>query len=218
MRLLLVEDDRNLGKATAEGLRDAYAVDWVRSSEEAEDSLKTTAYALVVLDISLPGASGLDLLRQLRREKSQIPVLLLTARDAVRHRVEGLNAGADDYLVKPFDLDELLARCAALIRRGSGQASPVIAYEDICYEPASKHLEKGGITVQLSNREAAVFDCLIRNIDRPVSKEKIMESVYDWSSEEIESNTIEVYIASLRRKLGRNLIKTIRSVGYMIPK
>jgi DNA-binding response OmpR family regulator len=216
MRLLLVEDDKNLGKATAEGLKESYALDWVRSAEEAEDALATTAYALIVLDINLPGASGLALLEKLRRVKNPIPVLLLTARDAIRHRVEGLNAGADDYLVKPFDLDELLARCAALIRRGSGQSAPVITQGDIAYEAARKHVEKGGKPVTLSSRELAVFDCLMRNAGRPVSKEKIMESVYDWSSEEIESNTIEVHIGALRRKLGRELIKTIRGIGYII--
>lgn len=216
MRLLLVEDDRNLGKATAEGLKDAYAVDWVRSAEDAGDALATTAYALIVLDINLPGASGLSFLESLRKRKDQIPVLLLTARDTVRHRVEGLNAGADDYLVKPFDFDELLARCAALVRRSHGNASPVIVHKSISYEPSSGHLEKDGRPVTLSGRERAIFDCLIRNIGRNVSKEKIAESIYDWSSEEIESNTIEVHIAALRRKLGRDLIKTNRGVGYMI--
>lgn len=218
MRLLLVEDDRNLGKATAEGLRENYAVDWVLSAEEGEDALSTTSYSLIVLDINLPGASGLDLLAKLRKEHNNIPVLLLTARDAVRHRIEGLNTGADDYLVKPFDLDELLARCAALIRRSQGNASPVITHQELSYEPSSGHLEKNGSTVAISGRERAIFDLLIRNIDRPQSKEKIMESVYDWSSEEIESNTIEVHIASLRRKIGKDMIKTIRGVGYMIPK
>ncbi|MCD8496859.1 MAG: response regulator [Alphaproteobacteria bacterium] len=216
MRILLVEDDKNLGKATTEGLKDLYAVDWVLSSEDAEEALGTTSYAMIVLDINLPGASGLDLLAGLRRGKKAIPVLLLTARDAVRHRVEGLNAGADDYLIKPFDLDELLARCAALIRRGSGQAAPVINHGNISYEAAQRYVEKDGKPVTLSSRELAVFDCLIRNAGRPVSKEKIMENVYDWSSEEIESNTIEVHIAALRKKLGRDLIKTIRGVGYII--
>lgn len=216
MRLLLVEDDKNLGKATAEGLKDNFAVDWVRSSEEAQDALATTSYALIVLDINLPGASGLVLLEILRKKKDQTPVLLLTARDAIRHRVEGLNAGADDYLVKPFDLDELLARCAALIRRSAGQAAPIITHKSITYEPASGHLESDGKIVLLSGKERAIFDCLIRNIGRSISKEKITESIYDWSSEEIESNTIEVHIASLRRKLGRDLIKTQRGVGYMI--
>lgn len=216
MRILLVEDDKNLGKATAEGLRETYAVDWVRSSEDAQDAMATTSYALIVLDINLLGASGLEFLSGLRKKKDRIPVLLLTARDSVRHRVEGLNAGADDYLVKPFDLDELLARCAALIRRSAGQAVPIITHKNISYEPASGHVEVSGKPISLSGRERAIFDCLIRNIGRNVSKEKITESVYDWSSEEIESNTIEVHIVSLRRKLGRDFIKTHRGIGYMV--
>jgi DNA-binding response OmpR family regulator len=217
MRLLLVEDDRNLGKATAEGLRDSFAVDWVCSAEEAQDALATTSFDLLVLDINLPGASGLELLAHLRLRKTQIPVLLLTARDATRHKVEGLNAGADDYLVKPFDLDELLARCAALLRRSKGHAEPVITAGSISYEPATGRVEKNGDDVILSARERAIFDTLMHNIGRPVSKTKIEERVYDWSAEEIESNTIEVHIAALRRKLGRDTIKTIRGVGYIIP-
>lgn len=217
MRLLLVEDDRHLGKATTEGLRECFAVDWVRSSEEAGDAMATTTYDLIVLDINLPGASGLDFLISLRKKKEQIPVLLLTARDAISHRVEGLNAGADDYLVKPFDLDELLARCAALIRRSRGNASPVLSAGAVRYEPTSGKVEKDGTTINLSGRERAIFDVLMHNLDRPVSKSKIEERIYDWSTEEIESNTVEVHIAALRRKLGRELIKTIRGVGYMIP-
>lgn len=218
MRILLVEDDPNLGKATADGLRCNYAVDWVLSAEDAQAALDTTGYAAIVLDVNLPGASGLDFLQNLRRAKKQVPVLLLTARDAVRHRVEGLNAGADDYLVKPFDLDELLARCAALMRRSAGVAGPVISHGPLVYEPASGHLENAGRAVLMSGRERAVFDCLIRNAGRIVPKEKIMEDIYDWSSEHIESNTIEVHIAALRRKLGRDLIKTVRGVGYVIEK
>lgn len=216
MRILLVEDDKNLGKATVEGLKESFAVDWVRSAEEAEDALAVTAYNLIVLDINLPGASGLDFLTAIRKEKNQIPVLLLTARDAIRHRVEGLNAGADDYLVKPFDLDELLARCAALVRRSRGHAEPMITALDIVFEPATGKLEKSGLAVVLSARERAIFDVLIHNLNCPVSKTKIEERIYDWSSEDIESNTIEVHISSLRRKLGHDLIKTIRGVGYMI--
>jgi DNA-binding response OmpR family regulator len=216
LRILLVEDDKNLGKATAEGLKESFAVDWVCSGEEAQDALATTAYGLIVLDINLPGISGLDLLSSLRKQKNQIPVLLLTARDAIRHRVEGLNKGADDYLVKPFDLDELLARCAALMRRAGGHAEPVIEIADIVFEPATGKLEKAGAPVILSARERAIFDVLIHNQGRPVSKNSIEERIYDWASGDIESNTIEVHIAGLRRKLGRDLIKTIRGVGYMI--
>lgn len=216
MRILLVEDDKNLGKATAEGLKESFAVDWVNSAEEAEDAIAVIRYNLIVLDINLPNASGLDFLASIRNEKNQVPVLLLTARDAIRHRVEGLNAGADDYLVKPFDLDELLARCAALVRRAQGHAEPIVTALDIIFEPATGRLEKGGLAVVLSARERAIFDILIHNLNRPVSKTKIEGRIYDWSSEDIESNTVEVHISSLRRKLGRDLIKTIRGVGYMI--
>lgn len=216
MRLLLVEDDRHLGKATEEGLKESFAVDWVRSAEDAQTAMDTTKYDLILLDINLPGQSGLDLLKTIRKAKSAIPILLLTARDAVYHRVEGLNAGADDYLVKPFDLDELLARCAALLRRSTGQVEPVITFHDITFEPATGKLEKLGKNIILSARERAIFDVLIHNIDRPVSKSKIEARIYDWGSEGIESNTIEVHVSGLRRKLGRDLIKTLRGVGYMI--
>ncbi len=216
--MLLVEDDKNLGKATAEGLKESFAVDWVQSAEDARDAMLTVAYGMLVLDINLPGISGLDLLKILRQQKNQIPVLLLTARDAVQHRVEGLNAGADDYLIKPFDLDELLARCAALMRRAQGHAEPVIKIGALEFEPATGKLEQGGKPVALSARERAIFDVLIHNLDRPVSKTKIEERIYDWSTGDVESNTIEVHIAGLRRKLGRDLIRTIRGVGYMIVK
>lgn len=216
MRLLLIEDDKHLGRATAEGLKDSYAVDWVMSAEDAAEAVATQPYDLVIADINLPGESGLNFLKQRRAQKDQTPVLLLTARDAVQHRVEGLNAGADDYLVKPFDLDELLARCAALIRRAHGHAEPVVKIKDIAFEPATGKLEKNGDPIVLSGRERAIFEVLMHNLDRPVSKDKIEQRIYDWSSEDIESNTIEVHIAGLRRKLGRDLIKTIRGVGYMI--
>lgn len=216
--MLLVEDDKNLGKATAEGLKESFAVDWVQSAEDARDAMLTVAYGMLVLDINLPGISGLDLLKILRQQKNQIPVLLLTARDAVQHRVEGLNTGADDYLIKPFDLDELLARCAALMRRAQGHAEPVIKIGALEFEPATGKLEQDGKPVALSARERAIFDVLIHNLDRPVSKTKIEERIYDWSTGDVESNTIEVHIAGLRRKLGRDLIRTIRGVGYMIVK
>ncbi|MAS87123.1 MAG: DNA-binding response regulator [Micavibrio sp.] len=218
MRLLLVEDDKNLGTATAQGLRDQFAVDWVMSAEEAEEAIAVTDYSMIVLDVGLPGKSGLEFLENLRQNKKEIAVLLLTARDAVYHRVEGLNKGADDYLVKPFDLDELLARCTALLRRSHGYSNPTITHRDIIYETSTGHLQKGDAGIILTARERAVFDCLIRNIDRAVSKERIMQNIYDWSSEDIESNTIEVYISSLRRKLGADFIKTIRGVGYMVVK
>jgi len=215
MRILLVEDDQHLGRATKRGLKTQFAVDWVLSAEEAEAAIATTDYDLLVLDINLPGKSGLVWLGELRKNKELTPVLLLTARDAVEYRVQGLNAGADDYLVKPFDLDELLARCAALMRRGN-VAESVITHGDLEYELATGYLLLNKKNISLSQRENAVLACLLRNLGRPVSKAKIEGNIYDWSSEQIESNTIEVHIAALRRKLGRDLITTIRGIGYII--
>ncbi len=218
MRILLVEDDPNLGWATADGLRASFAVDWVKSAEQAEAALASTTYDLVVLDIVLPGKSGLDLLRDLRSARDTVPVILLTARDAVSHRIEGLNTGADDYLVKPFDLDELTARCTALMRRAGGRADNVIECGDVIFDVVSRDVIRGGHTVPLSGRERDILHVLMTNAGRAVSKSRIEGHIYDWSSELIESNTIEVHISSLRRKLGRDFIETIRGVGYMVPR
>ena len=218
MRVLLVEDDEMLGKATAAGLAINHAVDWVHSAEDARLALKTTPYALIVLDINLPGESGLDMLAALRRDGNNIPCLFLTARDAVYNKVEGLNAGGDDYLVKPFDLDELLARVAALIRRSQGRASPLFRHGDITLDPAAKTMEMAGKAVALSGRELAIAEILLSNIGRVVSKTQIESQIYDWNSEDIGSNTVEVHISALRRKLGRDFVRTIRNVGYTVEK
>lgn len=218
MRILLVEDDKNLGWATSDGLRGRFAVDWVTSAEQAKEALATSCYDLIVLDIVLPGQSGVDLLRELRAERNTVPVLLLTARDAVEHRVEGLNAGADDYVIKAFDLDELVARCTALIRRSRGHVRNIIERGDIRFDVDSGDVVCAQRDVSLSGRERAILYILMTNMGRTVSKSRIESHVYDWSSELIESNTIEVHISALRRKLGRDLIRTIRGVGYMIPK
>lgn len=218
MRVLLVEDDDMLGKATASGLAIAHAVDWVKSAEDAALALKTNTYALIVLDINLPGQSGLELLGELRRDGNDIPCLFLTARDAVYNKIEGLNAGGDDYLVKPFDLDELLARSAALIRRSQGRASPVMAHGGIKLDTSAKSVEKDGKPVTLSGREFAIAEILLGNIGRVVSKAQIESQIYDWGSEDIGSNTVEVHISALRRKLGKDFVKTIRNVGYTVEK
>lgn len=216
MRLLLIEDDQMLGRATLAGLRTVYAVDWVSSAEEAQEAIATTPYDLLVLDINLPGLSGLEWLARLRKARNDTPCLFLTARDATYHRVEGLNAGGDDYLVKPFDLDELIARCAALLRRARGRANPVIEHGGICYDPVARRVTLDGRAVTLSGRELAVLDYLLHNKGRIVSKRQIEEHVYDWSSGDIGSNTIEVHISGLRRKLGRDLVRTLRNIGYTI--
>ena len=216
MRILLVEDDVLLGKATLAGLRTAFAADWLTNAEDAEAALRAQPYALLVLDINLPEKSGLDMLATLRAAGDMTPCLFLTARDAVYHRVEGLNAGADDYLVKPFDLNELLARCAALIRRAHGRASPVITHGDTTLDPLSKTVQVAGAPVALSALEFAIAEYLMNNIGRVLSKQQIESSIYDWSHDDIGSNTVEVHISALRRKLGRDFIKTIRNVGYVI--
>lgn len=217
MRLLLVEDDNNLGHATAEGLRESYAVDWAKTGAEASRLLSIFEYDLIVLDIGLPDITGLQILNRFRKENELTPVIILTARDSVSHRIEGLNAGADDYLVKPFDLDELLARCAAVIRRTHGTRRTIIHYHDIHYDTLNCTIKKNNQTIVLTHLENAIFDYLIRNVGKPISKYKLLNTMYDSRSYEIESNTIEVHVASLRRKLGSNIIKTIRNIGYMMP-
>ncbi|MCB1592320.1 MAG: response regulator transcription factor [Alphaproteobacteria bacterium] len=217
MRLLLVEDDKYLGKATTEGLRIAgFATDWFKNAEDAALALASTPYDLLLLDINLPGQSGLKWLKNLRQEDNMMPVLLLTARDALHHKIEGFDAGADDYLVKPFDLDELVARCGALIRRAQGRASPVITCKDVAFDTQTRKVMKNGSPVLLSGRELAILEILMNAKGHTVSKKQIEEKIYDWDSSEVESNTVEVHISSIRRKLGRDLITTVRGVGYMI--
>ncbi len=217
MRILLVEDDRQLGKATAAGLKNAYAVDWCRDATTASTALRTTDYDLIVLDINLPDRSGLDLLQEIREQGDARPVLFLTARDAVEHRITGLNAGADDYLVKPFDLDELLARIAALLRRRHGRSITLIHRGDLVIDMGGRTVHRDDELIPLSAREFAILEILLNNTGRIVNRSQIEAHVYDWSGENIESNTIEVHISALRRKLGKELIRTARGLGYMIP-
>lgn len=218
MRVLLVEDDEMLGKATLAGLRTTFAADWMKNAEDAQDALRTTTYDLLVFDINLPKKSGLALLQELRSENNNTPCLFLTARDATHHRVEGLNAGADDYLIKPFDLEELLARCNALIRRAQGRPLPTIKHNDIVFDTATRTLVKDNKTIHLSARELAIAEILLTNIGRTISKQQIENQIYDWDSGDIGSNTVEVHVSALRRKLGKDLIKTIRNIGYTIEK
>ena len=218
MRILFIEDDDMLDKATAAGLGMAFAVDWVKNAEDAKLAVEANDYSILVLDINLPGRSGLEFLSSLRGKGDTIPCLLLTARDAVQNRVEGLNAGADDYLVKPFDLDELLARVSALMPRSQGRASSVIRHGDVMLDITAKRAEKAGKAVALSGREFAIAEILLGNIGHIFSKTQIESRIYDWGSGDIGSNTVEVHISSLRRKLGKNLIKTIRNLGYTVEK
>jgi two-component system response regulator QseB len=218
MRLLLVEDDTMIGDSVRQGLRqDGFAVDWVQDGETAELALRTTEYALILLDLGLPQKSGLEVLRTLRRTGNPIPVLILTARDAVADRVRGLDDGADDYLVKPFALDELAARIRALLRRHSGRADPLITYGDLILNPATHQVTWRGQDVALSGREFAVLQALLERPGAVLSRVQLEERLYGWE-EEVASNAVEVHIHHLRHKLDPALIRTIRGVGYMVPK
>jgi two-component system response regulator QseB len=217
MRLLLVEDDRMIGASVQGGLRqEGYTVDWVRDGAAAELAIANGVYELILLDLGLPRKTGLDLLAALRRKGSVLPVLVITARDSVADRVKGLDAGADDYLVKPFDLDELSARIRALLRRQAGRASPVIEHGTLSLNPATHEVFLDGAPVNLSGREFALLHALLEHPGVPLSRAQLEERIYGWD-EEVESNTVEVYIHSLRRKLGVEWIRNVRGVGYRVP-
>ncbi|MEW5790700.1 MAG: response regulator [Pseudomonadota bacterium] len=216
MRILLVEDDPLLGDGLRVGLgQEGYTVDWIRDGQAARLALETGSYGLVVLDIGLPRLSGLELLRALRAQGNGVPVLILTARDAVADRVAGLDGGADDYMIKPFDLDELAARIRALLRRRMGRASPVLRHGELALDPAAHRVTLAGEAVELSPREFALLQALLDNAGRVLSRAQLEESLYGWG-EEVESNAVEVHVHHLRRKLGPELIRTVRGVGYTI--
>jgi len=215
MRILLIEDDAMLGRATTEGLREQFTVDWFTTATEGTEAIASTGYDLIILDIGLPDASGTDILKQMRAQKNATPVMFLTAKDSIVHRVAGLNLGADDYVIKPFDLEELIARCHALTRRNQGHADSKITWQDITYDATARMVTQDAQPVHLSARELAVLDILMNNIGKIISKTQIETSMYHWQ-QDIESNTVEVHISSLRRKLGKDFINTIRGIGYTI--
>ena len=218
MRLLLVEDDAMVGAGIRTGLRQqGYSVDWVRDGAAAELATLTTVYDAILLDIGLPKKTGLDLLALWRQQKNSTPVLIITARDAVADRIRGLDAGADDYLVKPFDLDELAARLRALLRRRAGRASPVIEHGALTLDPASHLVTLGGAEVRLSAREFALLHALLENPGVPLSRAQLEDRLYGWE-EEVGSNAVEVHIHSLRRKLGNEWVRNVRGVGYLVPR
>lgn len=218
MRLLLVEDEEMLGSALQQGLiNDNYPTDWVTTAANAKVALRQDDYDLLLLDIKLPDGSGLDLLQTLRSQGEALPILIITARDSVTQRIEGLNLGADDYMVKPFDYDELLARIQAIYRRSQGRHSEQLVYGDIVFDADSKAVTKNGEAIKLSARELAILQLLLENVGRVLSKQKLEGKLYNWEMG-VESNTIEVHISNLRKKLGRELIKTIRGLGYTIEK
>lgn len=216
MRLLLVEDDVMLGRALETGLRQAeFMVEWVTDGEMALLSLETGQYGVVVLDINLPKMSGLEVLTKMRRMARHTPVLIMTARDGVDHRVEGLDLGADDYLVKPFELKELQARIRAITRRSHGRSQSVIQCGDVEFDSGARIVKKAGQVVKLAAKEYKVLALLMEHAGKLLSKTEIEENIYDLA-DEIESNTVETAIYALRKKLGKEMITTIRGVGYMV--
>jgi two-component system response regulator QseB len=218
MRLLVVEDDAMIGNGIRTGLRqEGYTVDWVRDGAAAELATATTAYDAILLDLGLPGKTGLELLAHWRKQQNTVPVLIVTARDAVADRVRGLDTGADDYLVKPFDLDELAARLRALLRRRSGRATPVIEIGPLTLDPASHEVRLDGAAINLSAREFGVLRALLESPGVPLSRAQLEDRLYGWE-EEIGSNAVEVHIHALRRKLGSDWIRNVRGVGYMVPR
>ena len=218
MRLLLVEDDAMIGESVRQGLRqDGFALDWVRDGAAAELALTNDVYDLMLLDLGLPKKDGLDVLRTLRRQGRDLPVLVLSARDAVSERIAGLDAGADDYLVKPFDLDELAARIRALLRRHAGRTDPVMRHAGVELNQATREVRKDGAPVALSARELALLEAFLDRPGAVLSRTQLEEKLYGWG-EEVGSNTVEVYIHSLRKKLGADFIRNVRGVGYMLTK
>jgi two-component system response regulator QseB len=216
VRLLLVEDDPMIGEAIRAGLkRDGFTVDWVHEAASAAAVLHTEPYELMLLDLGLPGVSGLDLLRNIRSRGASLPVLIITARDAVADRVAGLDAGADDYLVKPFDLDELAARIRALLRRRAGSGAPLLTHLGVELDPAAHRVRHDGVEVALSPREFALLQLLMERPGTIQSRARIEERLYGFG-EEVESNAVEVHIHGLRRKLGAPFILTVRGVGYRV--
>lgn len=220
MRLLLVEDDAMLGAALKAGLQqDGHAVDWVRNANEAHTAWiatgQTAAYDAVVLDLGLPDGSGLELLKRARSRRINTPVLIATARDRVADRIAGLDAGADDYMVKPIDLDELAARLRAIERRVAGRAQPAIVIGDLAIDPATRTVTRAGQPVDLTAREIAVLLALARRPGAMLSRAQLVEALYGWD-ESIESNAIDVYIHHLRRKLGADVIETQRGLGWRL--
>ena len=216
MHILLAEDDPLLGDGLRAGLRQlGFQVDWVRNGEAAERELRAQPYAAAVLDLGLPLKDGMEVLAAVRRAGVTLPVLVLTARDAVPDRIRGLDVGADDYVVKPVDLHELAARLRALIRRAHGQPQECLAVQDIVLDPAARSVRQAGEPVTLSTREFDLLHAFMLNADRVLSREQLEQHLYSWG-QEVESNAVEVHIHNLRRKLGTTLIQTVRGVGYIL--
>lgn len=217
MRILLVEDDRLLGDGLQAGLtQSGFAVDWLRDGEAAVAALSAESFAAVVLDLGLPRRDGLSVLQWLRGRNDATPVLILTARDQLEDRVRGLDLGADDYVLKPFDLDEVAARLRALLRRAHGRPEPLLARGEVELDPAARTVTRGGEPVELTTREFDLLHLLLQNAGRVLTRRTLEEQLYTWN-DAIDSNALEVHVHHLRRKLGGGLIRTVRGVGYTVP-
>lgn len=218
MRLLLIEDDPMIGESVLDLLRDeGYAVDWVKDGEVADLTLDAQSYDLVLLDLGLPKRDGLAVLGRLRERKDRTPVLITTARDALEQRVKGLDMGADDYLVKPYEIEELLARIRALIRRASGRAEPTYEYAGLRIDPVTREVLADGQVISLLSKEWAILEQLLARPGVVMSRKQLEDKLYSWK-DEISSNAVEVYIHGLRKKLGAHMIQNVRGVGYKVPK
>jgi DNA-binding response OmpR family regulator len=216
MRLLLVEDDRMIGRAMRQGLGSAgFTVDWATDGKSAELALGDGVYDLMLLDLGLPGKDGMALLRDLRRRHDPLPVLIVTARDEVTDRVAGLNEGADDYVLKPFNLDELVARVRALLRRRAGSAGPLLECGSLVLDPVRREVQLGGAAVSLSAKEFALLETLMQRPGAVLSREQLENAIYGWQ-QEVGSNAVEVHLHNLRRKLGPDTIRNVRGVGYKV--
>lgn len=216
MRILLIEDDAMIGRAVQRGLAEAgFAIDWVADGRTAELSLANGVYDLAILDLGLPKMDGMAILAALRARGNSMPVLIASARDDVRDRIKGLEAGADDYVLKPFDLDELVARVRALLRRHVGSGVPLLKVGKLLLDPVRKLVSRDGESIELSAREFAVLETLMQRPGSVLSREQLEESIYGWG-EEIGSNAIEVHLHHLRRKLGAATIRNVRGVGYRV--
>lgn len=218
MRVLLVEDDQMIGESVAAALKDAaYATDWVKDGATAIEALASQNYDVLLLDMGLPKKSGLDVLQSLRRKGNQVPVLITTARDGVDDRIEGLDNGADDYIVKPFEVNELLARIRAVLRRKGGSAAPVFSNGVLTLDPATREAKTQDKTVRLSAREFSLLHALLLRPGAILSRAELEDRLYGWG-EEVESNAVEFLIHALRKKLGNDAIKNVRGVGWLVPK
>jgi two-component system, OmpR family, response regulator QseB len=218
MRILLVEDDRMIAQGLQTALlQDGYAVDAMGDGNSAAAALRSSRFDLVLLDLGLPERDGLEVLRELRRRGDATPVIILTARDDIQDRIDGLDAGADDYIVKPFDLDEVGARMRSVLRRANGRGDPCLKAGGISLNPATHAVERDGVPVQLSAHEFAVLEALLQRPGAILSRAQLEDRLYGWDSQ-VESNAIEVYIHGLRRKLGSEAVRTLRGVGYFVPK